>query len=321
VVALAVLATLVNPYGARLLTWLVGDLAPPRPEIGEWGPMTFRDPVFFVFALLCGVTAFALARARAAHSWAEVAVLAVTAYEAVVHSRHVAFFGIAAGLFVPPYVDDALRGGRDPARSAPAPASSAGLRRVGAVAWIATVALLTVLLVLCRTLWVSKTAYPVDALQYLADRRLGQRVVADFDWAQYTLAALPESTVAFDGRLRTCYPQEVADAYFDFVLGNPPGKRWRDPASPPFDDRRILSLGNPDLVLLGRGEKHALDVMKRAASEWALLYRDPVALVWGRRSVYDDPGSPKYLPRAARRLHAGTHDGWARWPALPEGGG
>jgi hypothetical protein len=318
VVVLAGVATLLNPYGPRLLTWLLADVAPPRPEIGEWGPMTLRDPVSVVFALLVAVAAFALARARRGRSWAEVAVLAVTAYEAVVHSRHVVFFGIAAGLFVPPYLDDAARRGR---RAVPHPrpaGSPVAVRRLAAAAWLATAALVAVLISVSRTLWVGRAAYPVDAVQYLADRRIGDRIVADFDWAQYTLAALPASTVAFDGRLRTCYPQDVADAYFDFVLGNPPGKRWRGTTSPPFDDRRILELGNPDLVLLGRDAKHALKVMKRAASEWTLLYRDRVALVWGRRSVYDDPDGVRYVPPAARQLGRRGAEGWVPWPAFPD---
>ena len=36
-------------------------------------------------------------------------------------------------------------------------------------------------------------AYPVDAFQYLADRGVSGRIVADFGWAQYALAAFPES--------------------------------------------------------------------------------------------------------------------------------
>ena len=312
VVVLAVLATLVNPYGIRLLTWLVEDLRPPRPEISEWGRMMPPDPVFFVFAALVLLTVFALVRTRRRRDWAHVAVLAVTACEAVAHSRHVVFFGIAAGLFVPVHLDDVWSA--PASRDAPAPGS---VRRMRAVAWSMAGVFLAVLLFLCRTLWVSKAAYPVDAFQYLADRGVAGRIVADFGWAQYALAAFPESSVAFDGRLRTSYPQDVADAYFDFLLGDLPGMRWRSPTSPPFDDRRILRLGNPDMVLLGRGEKHALKVMARATSEWVLLYEDGVAQIWGRRSVYDDPRSARYLAPGLRSVSRRRPDGWVRWPAFP----
>ena len=317
VVVASTLATVVNPYGVRLLTWLVEDLAPPRPEISEWGRMAPPDPVFFVFALLLGLTVVALLRTRKPRDWAHIAVLAVTACEAVAHSRHVVFFGIAAGLFLPAHLDSLWRRGRTP-RSPPIPASAASIRRLRLMAWTIAGVFAAMLLFLCRTLWISKAAYPVDAMQYLADHRVGGRIVADFGWAQYTLAALPDSTVAFDGRLRTCYPQEIADAYFDFILGNVPGTRWRSPSSPPFDDRRILRLGDPDIVLLARSEKHALKIMARAP-EWTLLYQDGIAHVWGRRTVYDDPGSTRYLPPAVRQVSRRRPDGWVRWPAFPSG--
>jgi hypothetical protein len=267
--------------------------------------------------LLLILTVVALSRTRKPRDWAHIAVLAVTACEAVAHSRHVVFFGIAAGLFLPAHLDSLSNGVRTP-RSPPIPPSPASIHRLRRIAWTMAGLFVAMLMFLCRTLWISKAAYPVDAMQYLADNRIGDRIVADFGWAQYTLAALPERAVAFDGRLRTCYPQEIADAYFDFILGNVPGARWRSPTSPPFDDRRILRLGDPDIVLLGRGEKHAVKVMARAP-EWTLLYQDGIAQVWGRRTVYDDPGSARYVPPAARQVSRRRPDGWVRWPAFPGG--
>src|SRR5262249_45956382 len=211
-------AMLLNPYGPRLLTWIAEALRPPRPEISEWGPMAPPDPVFFVFALLLGVTVFVLVRTKRPRDWRQVAVLSATAYEAVLHSRHVVFFGIAAGLFVPAYVDGVRAGVR-------AASDHATVRPFRAIAWTMAAVFFAVLSFRCRTLWVGKAAYPVDAIQYLAEHDLDGKIVADFGWAQYTLAALPDSRVAFDGRLRTCYPQDIADAYFDFILGNGRGIR------------------------------------------------------------------------------------------------
>jgi hypothetical protein len=69
--------------------------------------------------------------------------------------------------------------------------------------------------------------------------------------------------------------------------------------------------------MLGRGEKHALKVMARAGSEWVLLYRDGVAQIWGRRSVYDDPRSARYLAPAVRSISGRRPEGYVRWPAFP----
>jgi len=168
-----------------------------------------------------------------------------------------------------------------------------------------------------RTLWVNRSRSPVDALQYMADRHLAGKLVVHFDWAQYALAALaPETTVAFDGRFRTCYPQEVADLYFDFLLGNRPAIRWRSPTSRRFDDTAILRLGDPDLVLLSRHFKHAVKVMERR-SDWVLLYQDGIAQLWGRPERYADPASPDYLPPGARTIGNRKPRGYVRWPAFP----
>ena len=63
-------------------------------------------------------------------------------------------------------------------------------------------------------------------MQYVADQELTGKLVVTFRWAQYAIAAFnPRShgddglLVAFDGRFRTCYPQEIVDMYFDFATG------------------------------------------------------------------------------------------------------
>src|SRR5690606_14580815 len=99
---------------------------------------------------------------------------------------------------------------------------------------------------------VPRAHYPVDTLEYMAEHKLTRgRIVVSFGWAQYVLAAFgdrhSEDTgllLAFDGRHRTCYPQELMDVYMDFELGNGV-PRFRSPDSPPFDPHRALELGNP----------------------------------------------------------------------------
>ncbi len=64
VLAACGLATLANPYGPRLLAWLIADLAPPRPEIGEWYPLALPDPLFVVTVALVGLTVAAFIGSR-----------------------------------------------------------------------------------------------------------------------------------------------------------------------------------------------------------------------------------------------------------------
>src|SRR5439155_1047663 len=75
------LATLANPYGPRLLTWLITDLVPPRPEIGEWHRLALPDPLFVVTAALVTLTVAAFIGSGRPRDLGQVVVLAVTAWQ------------------------------------------------------------------------------------------------------------------------------------------------------------------------------------------------------------------------------------------------
>jgi len=315
VLAGCALATLVNPYGLRLLTWIAAAWTPPRPEISEWHALVPPDPWFFILAMLVGlwVVAWVCGGRR---DPGQLAVVAATAWQSVVHARHLPFLGLLAGFWLPAPVEALWarrrRGARDPAP----PPSPRAVRLLARASTATAVLLLATLLLQSRALWVKRSEYPVDAIQFMADRHLAGKLVVHFDWAQYALAALaPETRVAFDGRLRTCYPQSVADLYFDFLLGNQTAIRWRRPTSPPLDDTAILRLREPDLSLASRHFKHGLKVMRR--SGWVLLYRDGLAELWGRPDRYGDPASPDYVPPAARTIRSALPRGYVRWPAFP----
>jgi hypothetical protein len=89
---------------------------------------------------------------------------------------------------------------------------------------------------------VRRNFYPVDAIQFMADRQLEGKLVVSFNWAQYAIAALaPDVKVAFDGS-------------------------------------RVLRFGSPDLVLLDRRYEESVAVMRTEADkenpEWVLMYHD-----------------------------------------------
>jgi len=149
--------------------------------------------------------------------------------------------------------------------------------------------------------------------------------VVNFNWAQYAIAGLsPHSTVAFDGRFRTCYPQEVVDMHFDFIFGEKKKLRHRSESSPPIVENqfRILEYGSPEIVLLDRNYTNAADVMRQASDagtpEWTLLYRDAIAEVWGRTARFADPTSADFIPPAMRVETDKPLVGAFDWPALPD---
>lgn len=308
------LATLVNPYGGDLLVWLLHDLVPPRPEISEWAPLLPSDPIFPFFAALAGLTSVAWLTGPRRRDFTHTVLLLVTAWQSIMHQRHLPFFVILAGFWLPAHLSALLAR----LRSTPKPDMPARPRPLVAASMVVAVVLLATALVgRMRVLHVDPRIYPVEAFAFMGRHGLVGKMVVYFDWAQYAIAAFaPDTRLSFDGRFRTAYPQEQADLHFDFILGDIPGKRWRSPTSPPLEPARTLEVGAPELVVIDRRSPPAVGVM-RGRPDWVLLYQDGVAQVWGRRDRYDDPASPQWLAPERRSIGDRAPAGDFSWPALP----
>lgn len=318
------LATLLNPYGAGLHAWLYDSLSQPRPEIIEWRPPELLSPAWIPWWLLVAVSVACLVRGGGRIGGAEVAVLLLLLWQSVDHRRHIPFFAIAFGMWLPVYVDELVGLLAASARPA-AEASRRSSRWLLAALACVSLAIVPQLYGQLRVIPVMRGMYPVAAFQYMADQRLRGKLVVRFMWAQYALAAFGSPTgdpdsiqVAFDGRFDTCYPRDIIDSYFDFALGRHPKEpRYRSRRSPPLDPSRLLELGQPDLALLGREQPHPVRLLSGRPHEWVLLYQDQVAQLWGRRSKYGDPASPDYLPPHRRRVGNEEQKGYVPWPAFP----
>ena len=319
------LATLVNPYGPHLHRWLIDSLGQPRPEITEWASVSFGDPALWPLAALLLITGVSLALTRRRRDATQLVLLAITAWQSIEHIRHVPFFAILAGFWLPPHIDSAWqrlaarlrRAERGPKEDR----QPAGARLLLGGLTVACLILAFVLVGRLRDVRVDKTEFPVDAIAFMAENDLHGRLVVTYNWAQYALAALaPQTTVAFDGRFRTCYPQEIVDMHFDFVLGQIPHRRHRSGRSGPVDPWRVLDQGQPDLVLVDRSQRGSVAAIA-ARDDWVLLYQDGIAAVWGRRARFDRPGHHDYLPPDRRTISGVMPAGFARWPALPRASG
>ncbi len=321
---LCVAATLVNPYGWGMHLWLWNSWGGAPPEITEWAPPLPGKPVFWPLVALIGVTVGSLAATQRRRDWTQIVILALVAWQACSHLRHIAFLTMLVGFWLPVHWHSAIRRLRpDPERKLPIMLPSFKVRAALATLILSCVALQSY--ALSRRLSdfsVVRSQYPVDALQFMVDHRLGGKAVVAFNWAQYAIAAMaPDLQVQFDGRFDTCYPQEVIDMHFDWLLGDAV-PRDRDDAAGPIDGTRVLEAGQPDLVLVEKRYPTTRAVMEAEAARdvprWTLLYSDPIAQLWGRRSKYDDPASPAYFPPAERRLDVKLLEARWQWPALPD---
>ncbi|MEO1495913.1 MAG: hypothetical protein AAFV43_02060 [Planctomycetota bacterium] len=316
-------ATLATPYGYELHGWMLGSLGVARPEITEWGPPLPGNPVFWPFVGLVIVAIGSLVFTDRKRDVTKVVILALVAWQAATHLRHIAFFALLCGFWLPTYVQSiASRLRRQAAAGLPVAGMSTRMRAIGVTGLALAIGLQT--LVVGRRLAelpVARSQYPVDAIQWLADQNPSGRLLVNFNWAQYAIAALaPDVRVAFDGRFRTCYPQAVIDRHFDFLLADT-WPRSRDVASGPIAPAATLAVDTPDYVLIERGYETPVRVMREAASgespTWSLVYQDALAQVWGRAAVVDDPESSRYIAEDWRLVSDHASNTCVPWPALP----
>jgi hypothetical protein len=324
------LSTLINPLGWDLHAELYQRLAVPRPEIIEWQPPEFWSIVWVQFWVLLALAAAALLLARRPRDFTHMVIFVLVAWQAVEHRRHIAFVALLFGLWFPPLVESLFRrlkgqSDRAGAEEFTVPPSL----RWSMLGGLSAVCLLTGCLLYdqLQILPVRKDRYPVEAFQFMRDQRLDRhgKLVCQFEWAQYAIMAFgqrkpnePGLRVQFDGRFRELYPQEVLDMYWDFDFGHTaPLGRYRSPNSPPISPARVLSHLQPDLVLMSRERPRAIAVLEEHQDEWALLYQDSLTSLWGRRTRYDNPTNPDYLPPGRRRIDEAPQQGVVAWPALP----
>ncbi len=316
-------ATLVNLYGWQLHRWLALSLIEPRPEITEWLAPHWGDPTFWPWIAMLAVTALSLLGTKERRDWVEIAILLLVVWQSALHLRHIAFVALVCGFWIPVHFQSTLRRLLPTGEGTLPIISSPSLRRLTFAALLTAIALQSFALVdRLKHFPVSRARFPVDAIQFIADRQLEGKMVVAFNWSQYVLAALaPRVRVGFDGRYDTCYPPEVVDMHFDFLLGEAGGLRNRSPLSGPLDGTRVLEFEQPDLVLIDRHYENPVAIMRTEAAKpnpvWVLLYRDRVAELWGRGTKYADPASSAYIPANWRVQDASPRDGNIPWPAFP----
>lgn len=316
----AILSVLVNPYGYELPYWMIVSLSQPRPEVSEWANILDGGVTVIPFTVLSMLTITSLWLTRQRRDWVELVVLGLIAVQTLGHVRHLAFFAIAFGYWMPQHLTSLWHRLVEwrPTLGTREELTPRAVRWLTAEVAIVAAALLGMLGYSFATFGVDRSKYPVSSIEFMAEENISGRLVVTFDWAQYALAALaPDTTVGFDGRYDTCYPQVVVDINFDLLFGDDLSRRHRGQDSGPVDSNRVLEFGNPNLVLMDRiADPPAVAFLDHHA-EWSRLYSDGRSVLWGRKSVFDDPASPAFMPSHRRRFSDEMPNGIAQWPGFP----
>jgi hypothetical protein len=333
------LATLLNPYGLKFHWWLAGDLIVPRPEITEWRSPDLLNLANLPFLLMLVAWLGCLFATRRSRDFTQQVILALIVWQSFLHLRHIAFFAIAFGWWMPVHLDSVFerlglgkRFQSDEERLYGCAAERSGVFRpprrtckaFGMLLLFARRSAGTSNLRLTRC-GSSRDKYPADAFYFIAQNRLTGKMFRTFNWSQYAIAAFgprkpgdPGILVQVDGRCCTSYSQEMLDMHFDFLLGRIDPNLRTAPTSGPLDPVRALHTGRPDLALISRRQQPSVDVMNSQQEHWSLLYQDELAQLWGRKAKYDDPKSAFYLDPKHRKVGEFAPRGFLRWPALPD---
>ena len=320
----AILSVLLNPYGWELPYWMIVSLSQPRPEVSEWANILDGGGVLFPFLGLSALSIACVRWTRFRRDWVEIIVLGLIAVQAIGHLRHLAFFAIAFGFWMPRHVWSLWHRLVEwrPTLGTHEELTGRAARLIKLELAVVAAGLVGLLSYTFASFGVDRSKYPVSAFEYMAREHVEGRLVVTFDWAQYALAALaPDTTVGFDGRYDTCYPQTVVDMNFDLLFGSDMSRRYRGADSGPVDSNRVLEFGNPNLVLMDRIADVSAVRHLDNHTDWIPLYRDGRAALWGRRAVYDDATLATYVAPDRRWISDEMPEGIVAWPGFPDRSG
>jgi hypothetical protein len=220
--ALALLATLLNPYGLGLWQFLAETVRLDRPDVTDWKPLLQLPwSILVIESMLPLVAIAALLRER---SWRrvpvrDVAVLALLSVATFRVGRVDAFLQAAIAIFLArPLITflnriDLKARGRFERASVPVGAMALVL-----AAYVIATAFSSLRVVVVDGPWVPDRAAAV----FLRENSPGARVLTWFDWGEYALWQLSPARirVSMDGRRETVYSARVLRDHQRFYQGH-----------------------------------------------------------------------------------------------------
>jgi hypothetical protein len=274
---IASLITFFNPYGFDYWQYIFQALLMPRPEIAEWKNLfaailsgEYRG--YAVLFVVLFVVTISLILWQHRRDLTTIMVLTLTAIMGFLHVRHIVFFALAVGVFLPVMLTQFW----ESLSSNPKIIKRYSQFRLMGM-------LLAVLILICVAgssfyqfasttpfkLETSAANYPVGAIEIIQKHRLKGNILPHFEWGEYLLWKLyPDCRVGMDGRYETVYRDEICLEYFDFLFAR---NDWKG----------FLNKYPHDMVLV-RSDSEISGLLFRD-SDWLVLYIGKDSVLFLRR--------------------------------------
>ena len=278
------LATLCNPYGPNMLTFLFETVRPDRSDIVEWLPVTQLPAIALTLWLVpTAVALTAVWRHRRVLPVSSIAIVVMLGIASFRVARIVSLYAVAVGFLLAPYARSHAI-----VRTQPLPRTIREWR-AAAIVYLSIVSLSVTLLGRRVTMdgdWLPEP----EAAAYVSTHHLHGKMFTWFNYGQYAIWHFwPAIRVSMDGRRETVFTEELRAAH----------RRIYDNAPEAVDE---ISRLNPDYVWLPVD----LPVVKRLeAAGWLPLFRGPRSTILGHAGATATAAAAAPIPNPQPRPFPG----------------
>jgi hypothetical protein len=260
----SVAATLVNPYGIDLMTFLLRTATVQRPEITEWQPLALASTLGLTYVVVLAISCVGLVFSTERRRPLILVLFGITALLPWMSVRHLPLFYIAALVFVGDHVASAW-GRAMPAKSSDRPVPM----------WFGSllIAVAALLLIAVATQNPQRIViagdYPVGPIALLKQSDVAGHLSVPFAWGEYSIWHLgPQIKVSMDGRRETIYANDVYRQYLNFEYGV---NEWDALLAQHWTDVALVKSGSPPYNLL------------RLKPDWLLVFEDATGALFVQR--------------------------------------
>ncbi|MEL6402874.1 MAG: hypothetical protein AAFR81_00810 [Chloroflexota bacterium] len=266
-----------SPYGIdnMLVPFATVNIEPLRAFIQEWQSPNFQNRGTWAFIAMILVLFLAFWNSRLPFDWSHFFLLSGALFLALLYSRNISVFAVAATPLLTYHVDNILTEREWQLRPRErVPRTMALLNVTIIVVVVLGIGLYAVGLLLPTNVQIAQAeALPVDAVAYMNENELPSELFNDYNWGGYLIFAAPDYPVFVDGR---------TDLYGDFV------NTYNRMQLSIGDSATLALLQQYDIRLVLMPVGAPLTILLQDTAGWQLEYEDEVASLWVMEGTSND---------------------------------